>query len=160
MRNLFIKFSQLFWWSTYFRHLFYVCLILKSFNMLFSNNKCWPFWIFLFKWCPLLLAWFSYYTHRWSRKLWLQPQHYHIAINSLGYDCHILPFKNVEAEEYIEHFNNKEEEGIKDDRGRVIASHNVWARKYVNITLFSCIVVFHCKFSILHGPPLSYLHGN
>jgi hypothetical protein len=36
-----------------------------------------------------------------------------------------LPFKNVEAEEYIEHFNNKEEEGIKDDRGRVIASHNV-----------------------------------
>ena len=28
-----------FQWKTYFRHLFYACLILKSFNMLFSYNK-------------------------------------------------------------------------------------------------------------------------
>jgi hypothetical protein len=26
-------------------------------------------------------------------------------------------------------------------------------------TLFSCMVVFHCIFSIWHGSPLSYLHG-
>ena len=45
----------------------------------------------------------------------------------LGYDRHHLPFKTVEAEEYIEHVSNKEEEeeGMKYDRGRVIASHNV-----------------------------------
>lgn len=42
--------------------------------------------------------------------------------NSTGHDCHILPFIDIEAEDYIEHVIDKEEEGTENDKSSYKAS--------------------------------------
>ena len=127
---------------------FVPCLLgFKSFNMLFSNDECWKFEVYLFikKWKRGVPSHFHNYPP-YAKVVWKvvgptsTPSHYS---RSLGYDRCILPFIDVEAKECIEHVSDKKEKGMEDDRGsyKVSMHGSTFTALNVLIALWTLICV-------------------
>ena len=73
---------------------------------------------------------------RQLQRLWLQPQHHHIAIGHREYNLHVLPFVVFDAEECIEHStDNKEEDGLEDNRDNYGASTHGSTHTTLNVLI-------------------------
>ena len=67
------------------------------------------------------------------------PSHYR---RLYGYDCRIMLFVNVKGKEGTEHVNDKEKEGMKDDKGSYRASMCGSTLTTLNVLIILCTLIW------------------
>ena len=135
------------------RHLFHVCSILKSMNMLLSNNECYHycrvFCVCLFVWLmsPPTCIIIPLHAKAVTKVVDTTSTPSHFS-RSLGYDYCILPFIDDKAKECIKQVSDKKV-GMEDDRVSYGASTHDSILTTLNVLITLRTLICASKFPLV-----------